>query len=234
MQKDTDNTINFENKEKAIILLSGGMDSALTLAFAIEMGYIPCALHINYNQKTMIKEKWCYEQLCDFYKITDKLEVDISYLAKIGGSSLTDQSIEVSKADLESHEVPSSYVPFRNANILAIATSWAEILGAKALFIGAVEEDSSGYPDTRKSFFEAFEKVIDTGTKPETKIRIITPVIDMSKRQIVQEGKKLNVPFDLTWSCYKSEDKACGECDSCALRLRGFAQANVNDPIEYK
>jgi 7-cyano-7-deazaguanine synthase len=160
--------------------------------------------------------------------------VDYSHLSKIGGSSLTDKNIAVSKADLSNKDIPTSYVPFRNANILSACVSWAEVLNAKAVFIGAVYEDSSGYPDCRPDFFSAFEKMIDLGTKPETKIKIETPIIHLSKAEIIKKGIELNAPLHLTWSCYQNEDEACGICDSCALRLRGFQKAGVDDPINYE
>jgi 7-cyano-7-deazaguanine synthase len=163
-----------------------------------------------------------------------RLEVSIEHLAKIGGSSLTDEQIAVSEADLGSKEIPTSYVPFRNANMLAIATSWAEVIGASAIYVGAVAEDSSGYPDCRPEFYEAFQKAIDAGTKPETQIEIRTPVIHLSKAEIVKKGIELGAPLHLSWSCYRSEDLACGTCDSCALRLRGFEEAGLKDPIRYE
>ena len=159
--------------------------------------------------------------------------MDVSHFTAIGGSSLTDASIEVAPPDLAAVEIPTSYVPFRNANILSIAVSWAEILGASALFIGAVEEDGSGYPDCRSEFYEAFQRVIDVGTKPETRIHLSTPVIRYSKSDIARRGVELGAPLHLTWSCYKRSDVACGECDSCALRLRGFSRAGLSDPIQY-
>jgi 7-cyano-7-deazaguanine synthase len=221
-----------QNKN-AIILLSGGMDSLVCTAIAKDMGYNLNALHINYKQRTEERELHSYNQICDYYQISSRLIVDISYLANIGASSLTDVNIEVTKADLENKEIPSSYVPFRNANILAIATSWAEVIKAESIIIGAVEEDSSGYPDTRSSFFSAFEKVISEGTKNEFSITIETPIIKLKKFEIVTKGIELNAPFELSWSCYKNNDIACGECDSCALRLRGFALASSRDPIQY-
>ena len=161
------------------------------------------------------------------------MDVSIEYLAKIGGSSLTDENIAVTEADLESKEVPTSYVPFRNANMLSIATSWAEVIGANAIYIGAVAEDSSGYPDCRPEFYDAFQHTINTGTKPDTHIQIRTPIIELSKAEIVKKGIELNAPLHLTWSCYRSSTQACGTCDSCALRLRGFAQAGIKDTITY-
>jgi len=220
-------------RHKAIVLVSGGMDSCLTAAYAYEK-YEPAFLHVNYGQRTQRRELKAFNDIAKFYGVKQKLVVDISHLKQIGGSSLTDKNISVSKANLKTKKIPSSYVPFRNANILAIAVSWAEVIGARAIYIGAVEEDSSGYPDCRKSFFRAYEKMIALGTKPESVIKINTPIINLSKKQIVEKSLKMNAPLHLTWSCYKSDTKACGECDSCALRLRGFAKAGKKDPIEYK
>lgn len=219
--------------KSAVVLLSGGMDSCVTAAILAAEGYELNLLHTNYGQRTQTKELSCFHAQADYFKAARRLVVDIGHLAAIGGSSLTDSHIEVSPAHLDSKEVPTSYVPFRNANILAIATSWTEVLGAHVIAIGAVEEDSSGYPDCRKEFFEAFEGAIALGTRPETTIHIKTPVIDMSKADIVRKGLELEAPLHLTWSCYKREDLACGECDSCALRLRGFEQAGATDPIPY-
>ena len=190
-------------------------------------------LHVSYGQRTERRERKAFNDIADFYNIEKRLDVSIEYLAKIGGSSLTDASIEVAEANLESKEIPTSYVPFRNANMLAIATSWAEVLRANSIYIGAVAEDSSGYPDCRPEFYAAFEKTIEIGTKPDTDIKIKTPIIYLSKAEIVKKGVELGAPLHLSWSCYRSEDVACGTCDSCALRLRGFANANVKDPISY-
>lgn len=218
--------------DKAIVLVSGGMDSLVSAAIASEK-YELAFLHINYGQRTEKRELKAFNDIADHYNVQIRLVVNIEYLAQIGGSSLTDKNIAVSKADVESKEVPTSYVPFRNANILAIATSWAEVIGASKIFIGAVEEDSSGYPDCREVFYDAFNKMIDLGTKPETSITIETPIIHMKKFEIIKLGSELNAPLGFSWSCYQSEDKACGECDSCALRLRGFQLAGIDDPIEY-
>ena len=207
------------------------MDSCVTVASAIAHGYKPAFLHINYGQRTESRELMAFNEIADHYQVNKKLVVNISHLSDIGASCLTDESIQVPNADLESDDIPISYVPFRNANILAAATSWAEVLGVKAIYVGAVEEDSSGYPDCRRSFFDAFEQTIDTGTKPGTQIKIITPLINLSKKEIVEKGISLNAPLHLTWSCYKNEDVPCGECDSCYLRARGFEQASVRDPI---
>lgn len=217
----------------AVVALSGGMDSLVTLAAIRAAGYDIAALHFNYGQRTQQRELEAFHAICDHYAITMRLVVDVAYLAAIGASSLTDPTIEVERADLGRRGIPSSYVPFRNANILAIATSWAEALGARAIGIGAVEEDSSGYPDCRQEFFRAFERVIELGTKPDTQITILTPVIDYRKADIVRRGVELGAPFELSWSCYVRSDVACGECDSCALRLRGFQQAGFEDPIPY-
>ncbi len=218
----------------AVVLLSGGMDSAVTAAIAKEQGYDIACLHLNYGQKTQERELKQFNKLCDEFGAVSRLVTDVRFLSQIGGSSLTDEKIEITDADLDSEEIPTSYVPFRNANILAIATSWAEVIGAETLFIGAVYEDSSGYPDTRREFFEAFEQVISTGTKPSTQIKIETPIIDMNKDEIIRKGQELNVPFSETWSCYRNNDVACGKCDSCGLRLRAFDRVGMEDPIEYK
>ncbi len=216
---------------RAVILVSGGMDSCVTAAIAKEDGHELCFLHLNYGQRTEKRELMAFHNIADFYDVKDRLVVDMSHLAQIGGSCLTDHIIDVPTADLDNEEIPISYVPFRNANILSAATSWAEVLGAKVLYIGAVEEDSSGYPDCRRSFYDAFERTIDEGTKPDTHIKIITPLIKLSKKEIILEGHALHAPINLSWSCYERENIPCGECDSCALRARGFAQAGMTDPI---
>ena len=222
-----------KSKETAVVLVSGGMDSALTAAYAHRENEL-AFLHVNYGQRTEERELRAFNEIADYYGVEKRLVVDISHLKDIGGSSLTDEKIEVSRADIESKEIPTSYVPFRNANILSIAVSWAEVLGAGRIYIGAVEEDSSGYPDCRREFFDAYNKMIEKGTKPDTHIRVETPIIDMTKKDIVLKSVEMKSPLELTWSCYKNNDIACGECDSCALRLRGFRQAGVEDPIKYK
>lgn len=219
--------------DKAIILVSGGMDSLVTAAIASQK-YEMAFLHVNYGQRTEKRELKAYNDIADHYDVKERLVVNIDYLAKIGGSSLTDKTIEVSKADIHSKEVPTSYVPFRNANILSIAVSWAEVIDAKKIFIGAIEEDSSGYPDCREVFYDAFNNMISLGTKPETVVGIETPIIHMKKHDIIKKGALLNAPFKLSWSCYQNEEKACGECDSCALRLKGFQEAGLVDPIDYE
>lgn len=217
----------------AVVALSGGMDSCVTAAIANQTHRLSM-IHINYGQRTESRELKAFHDVADFYNAEKRMIIDFGHFTKIGGSSLTDKSIEVAKADLCNKEIPSSYVPFRNANILSACVSYAEVIGANAVFIGAVYEDASGYPDCRPEFFEAYEKMVDLGTKPETKITIETPIIHFSKAEIVKKGIELNAPLNLTWSCYQSEDEACGVCDSCAFRLRGFEQAGVEDPIPYK
>lgn len=226
-------SLNKYARETAICLVSGGMDSCVTAAIAKTENDRLAFLHVNYGQRTEARERWAFGEIADFYEVEERLDVSIGYLAAIGGSSLTDDSIEVAEAHLQSKEIPTSYVPFRNANILAIATSWAEVLGARKIYIGAVSEDSSGYPDCRREFFDAFERTIETGTKPGTSISIVTPIINLSKAEIVNLGIKIGAPLELSWSCYRNEDLACGTCDSCALRLRGFERAGVADPIPY-
>lgn len=222
------------SKKVSIVLVSGGMDSCVTASMARIENDELAFLHISYGQITEVRERMAFNDLADHFDVEKRLDISIEYLTKIGGSSLTDASISVAEADLTSTEIPTSYVPFRNANMLSIATSWAEVIGATAIYIGAVFEDSSGYPDCRPEFYAAFQGAIDAGTKPGTHIEIRTPIIQLSKAEIVQKGIQLDAPLHLTWSCYRSESLACGTCDSCALRLRGFAQAGVIDPIAYR
>ncbi len=217
----------------AVVLMSGGMDSAVCAAIAREEGYDIAALHLNYGQRTERKELEAFHALADFYQAVQRLVVSVEHLAKIGGSSLVDEQMAIPEPQLNTDRIPNTYVPFRNAHILAIATSWAEVLGANVIFYGAVQEDSSGYPDCRQEFIEAYQRVIDVGTKPETAIVLKAPLLHRSKAEIVQLGASLGVPFHLTWSCYQSEDHACGVCESCALRLRGFQLAGIEDPIPY-
>ena len=223
-----------DGPQLAICLVSGGMDSCVTAAIARVESDELSFLHISYGQRTESRERTAFNDIADHYDVEKRLDISIEHLAKIGGSSLTDANINVTEANLESKEIPTSYVPFRNANMLAIAVSWAEVIGASSIYIGAVAEDSSGYPDCRPEFFEAFQRTIESGTKPETRIEIRTPIINLSKPEIVQKGIELNAPLHLTWSCYRSETLACGTCDSCVLRLRGFEWAGVKDPIRYE
>jgi 7-cyano-7-deazaguanine synthase len=220
-------------KKLAVVLVSGGMDSCVTAAIANKENDELALLHVSYGQRTEVRERRAYDEIAEFYNVKKRFAVSVEYLSKIGGSSLTDEKIKVSFADLESKEIPTSYVPFRNAHLLTIAASWAEVIGAGRIYIGAVSEDSSGYPDCRPEFFTAFQKTIEVGTKPQTKIEIRTPVIDLRKSEIVERGLELKAPLHLTWSCYQNTDFACGCCDSCSLRLRGFAEAGILDPIPY-
>ena len=219
--------------ELAVCLVSGGMDSCVTAAIARAENRELAFLHVSYGQRTEARERRAFGELADFYGVRRRLVVSLEHLARIGGSSLTDSSIPVSEADLASREIPTSYVPFRNAHMLSAATSWAEVLGASRIYIGAVAEDSSGYPDCRPEFYEAFERVIEVGTRPTTRVEIRTPVIHMRKSEIIRRGVALGAPLQLTWSCYQAEESACGRCDSCALRLRAFSEAGLKDPIPY-
>lgn len=219
---------------KAVVLLSGGMDSLVTTAVAQASGFELAAMHVNYGQRTWQKELVSFRSICEHYHIEKRLEIDAGFLGAIGGSSLTDSRMPVAGADLDGLIIPTSYVPFRNACFLSMAVSWAEVIGAGRIFIGAVEEDSSGYPDCRKQFYDAFDRLIELGTRPETDIAVETPLIAMQKVAIVRKGMELAVPFAMSWSCYKSEGRACGVCDSCARRLRAFAAAGLVDPIDYE
>jgi 7-cyano-7-deazaguanine synthase len=218
-------------KPRAVVLLSGGMDSCVCAALAAR-DYPTAALHISYGQRTEQRERESFLAICRQLNIQEKLLVRNQALAAIGGSALTDQNIAVPIAPTAQHDIPVTYVPFRNAHFLAVAVSWAEVLGASKIYIGAVEQDSSGYPDCRPAYYEAFNQVIKAGTKEGT-IEIVTPLIAMRKAEIIRLGLELDAPFDLTWSCYSHEDRACGVCDSCRLRLRAFAAAGVRDPIPY-
>jgi len=222
-----------DESERAICLVSGGMDSCVTAAIAHEENDELAFLHVSYGQRTEARERQAFAALADHYGVKLLLSISLEQLAQIGGSSLTDPEMAVTPPDLTSQLIPSSYVPFRNAHLLAAAVSWGEVIGASAIYIGAVAEDSSGYPDCRPEFYAAFQNVIDLGTKPETNIRIETPVIEMKKSEIVRRGLELGAPLQLTWSCYQASDIACGNCDSCALRLRAFREAGVADPIPY-
>ncbi len=219
-------------RDRAIVLASGGMDSCVTAAVAARK-YEPCFLHVSYGQRTESRERRAFEEMADHYGVAHRMVVRLDALARIGGSCLTDRSIPVPEADLDRTGVPVSYVPFRNAHLLATAVSWAEVLGARKIFIGAVEEDSSGYPDCTRVFYEAFNRLLEVGTRPETRVCVLAPLIGMRKSEIVRLGVELGAPLQLTWSCYRSEEKACGRCDSCALRLRAFEEAGVPDPVPY-
>jgi len=217
----------------AVCIISGGMDSALSAKIAQKEGYEIIALHFNYGQRTQNKELECFRKIAENVEASEVYEIDLPFFEQIGASALTDKSIEVPTGGLE-EGVPVTYVPFRNGIFLSIAASVAEKHGAEALFIGVVEEDSSGYPDCREDYIEQMQKAINLGTKDETNLTIEMPLVAMKKSEIVQRALALDVPLQNTWSCYKSEDAACGVCDSCRLRLRGFKEAGKTDPIDYQ
>jgi len=223
-------------KPKAVVLLSGGMDSCVTAAMANQTHRL-ALLHASYGQRTEKRERRAFDEIADFYGARERLAVRFDAFAQIGGSALTDASVampESGEALAADAAMPVTYVPFRNAHFLSAAVSWAEVIGANAIFIGAVAEDSSGYPDCRPEYYRAFENLIREGTRPETRIEIVTPVIAMRKSEIVRRGLELGAPLGRTWSCYQFEDEACGVCDSCRLRLRAFAEAGAPDPIAYR
>ena len=214
-----------------MVLLSGGMDSCVCAALAVR-DYAAAAVHVSYGQRTEERERQSFLAICQRLKIHDRLMVRNDALRQIGGSALTDETIDVPESESVGQSIPVTYVPFRNAHFLAVAVSWAEVLGAEKVYIGAVEPDSSGYPDCRPAYYKAFNEVVKAGTK-DGRIEIVTPLIAMHKAEIVRLGLELGAPFDLTWSCYSREDQACGVCDSCVLRLRAFRSAGAQDPIPY-
>ena len=218
-------------KEIAVVIVSGGMDSAVVCGIA-EKEYNLALLHLNYGQKTEKRELKSFNSLVDFYKVKKKLVVTFEHFKKIGGTSLVDENLEI-PIGLSGGDIPTTYVPFRNAQFLSIAVSWAEVIGASSIFCGATEEDAAGYPDCREEFYTVFRKLTEVGTKKETKIEILTPLINLKKSEIIKLGTELEVPFELTWSCYRNNDIACGVCDSCLRRLRAFKEAAVEDKIEY-
>jgi 7-cyano-7-deazaguanine synthase len=229
------------DQRKAVVLLSGGMDSCVCTAIARERhGASNVALlHAGYGQRTQERERRAFEGIADFYEVRERLVVQLGHFRAIGGSALTDMKISVPENELgtpgpRGGTIPVTYVPFRNAHFLSVAVSWAEAIGAGAIYIGAVAEDSSGYPDCRPEYYRVFQELIRVGTRPETQIEIVTPVITLKKSEIIRRGIELGAPLQLTWSCYQNEDAACGACDSCLLRLRAFAEAGVPDPIPYR
>jgi 7-cyano-7-deazaguanine synthase len=213
------------------------MDSCVTATIARQTHDL-ALVHASYGQRTERRERQAFDEIADFYGVRDRLVVQLDHFAQIGGSALTDARISVPEAQASSpsssNEIPPTYVPFRNAHFLAVAVSWAEVIGATAVFIGAVAEDSSGYPDCRPEYYRVFQQLVREGTRPETHIEIVTPVIGMRKWQIIKRGMELGAPLDRTWSCYQFEDEACGVCDSCRLRLDAFAEAGISDPIAYR
>lgn len=226
---------------KAVVLLSGGMDSCVCAAIACERhGVLNVAfLHASYGQRTELREARAFREIADFYGIKQRLMAKLDHFRAMGGSALTDTSIAVPENELggtngNGHEIPVTYVPFRNAHFLSVGVSWAEVIGAGAIYIGAVAEDSSGYPDCRPEYYRVFQELIRVGTRPETEIEILTPVIKMKKSEIISKGLELGAPLRLTWSCYQNADEACGVCDSCLLRLQAFEEAGVPDPVAYR
>ncbi len=225
-------------KPKAVVLLSGGMDSCVTAAIAHQEHRL-ALVHASYGQRTERRERQAFEQVADFYGVRERLVARLEHFAQIGGSALTDSRIAVPESGVHAEarglrSIPVTYVPFRNAHFLSVAVSWAEVIGARSVFIGAVAEDSSGYPDCRPEYYRVFAELVRAGTRPETQIGIVTPVIELRKSEIVRWGIELGAPLHLTWSCYQFEDAACGVCDSCRLRLRAFAEAGQSDPIPYR
>jgi len=224
-----------------VVLLSGGMDSCVSTAIARERhgaGNI-ALLHAGYGQRTERRERRAFEEIADFYGVRERLVVELDHFRAIGGSALTDEKIAVPENERgatgrNGSAIPVTYVPFRNAHFLSVAVSWAEAIGAGAIYIGAVAEDSSGYPDCRPEYYQVFQELIRVGTRPETHIAMVTPVIQMKKSGIIRRGFELGAPLHLTWSCYQEEEMACGVCDSCLLRLRAFAEAGATDPIPYR
>jgi 7-cyano-7-deazaguanine synthase len=234
-------TTRITDARKAVVLLSGGMDSCVSAAIARERhgaGNI-ALLHAGYGQRTERRERRAFEDIAEFYGVRERLVVQLDHFRSIGGSALTDTRIAVPENELgakapHGNSIPVTYVPFRNAHFLSVAVSWGEAIGAGAIYIGAVAEDSSGYPDCRPEYYLVFQELIRVGTRPETQIEIVTPVITLKKSEIIRKGIELGAPLHLTWSCYQNEEAACGACDSCLLRLRAFAEAGVPDPIPYR
>ncbi|RQH00122.1 7-cyano-7-deazaguanine synthase QueC [Natrarchaeobius oligotrophus] len=230
---DGSDTRTASERSGAVVLLSGGMDSATAAYEALDHGYEIHALHASYGQRTEDRECECARRIAGLLEASDFLRVETDHLARIGASSLTDENVGVADADLGSDEIPSSYVPFRNANLLSMAVSYAEATGCEAVFVGAHSEDFSGYPDCRPEFFEAFERLVADGTKPDTDISIEAPFVERSKTEIAERGVELEVPYEHTWSCYRESEPACGTCDACAYRLQAFQRIGVRDPIPY-
>jgi 7-cyano-7-deazaguanine synthase len=220
------------DSKKAVCIMSGGMDSTLAAYILASQGYSIVAVHFNYHQRTQQKELQCFKSIAEALGAAQTYEIDLDFFEQIGASALTDHAIEVPTGGLE-EGVPVTYVPFRNGIFLSIAAAIAEKEGASVIGIGVVEEDSSGYPDCREAYIEAMQRAINLGTKEHTNIEIAMPLVHMKKEQIVTEALRYDVPLELTWSCYQNEEKACGVCDSCRLRLKGFSLAGCEDPIAY-
>jgi 7-cyano-7-deazaguanine synthase len=227
------NEIDMTEKNLAVVLLSGGLDSCVTMAIAREKHNV-ALLHVGYAQRTQTREYNAFRSIARFYKVpeTRTLAIELDFLRKIGGSSLTDPNIPVDK-DKKNVDIPTSYVPFRNTHLLSIAVSWAEAIKADSVYIGAVQQDDPDYPDCRAEYYEAYNRLVEVGTKPSTHIKVVTPLLNMNKSEIVKKGIELAAPLQLTWSCYERNDKACGRCQSCRIRLKAFADAGVEDKIHY-
>jgi len=216
--------------DRGIVLVSGGMDSLVAAAIAVQE-CTPAFLHVSYGQRTQQRELECFHRITDHYEVRHRLVVRADALAKIGGSALTDNRIPVEDAVAVGNRVPATYVPFRNTHLLAAAVSWAEVLGAQRVYIGAVEQDAPGYPDCRREYYQVFNELIEVGTKGDPPIRVYTPLIGLSKVEIVQLGARMRAPFELTWSCYRSEERPCGTCHSCVVRAAAFREASLPDPV---
>jgi 7-cyano-7-deazaguanine synthase len=224
-----------DERPAAVVALSGGLDSCVTAALAAQENRL-ALLHVTYGQRTAARERRAFDDIADAFGVPAgrRLVAELSYLARIGGSSLTDPARDVPADGARGSDIPNTYVPFRNTHILSVAVSWAEVIAAPRVYIGAVESDGSGYPDCRPAYFAAFQSLVDLGTRPETDVRIETPVLAMRKADIVRRGVELGAPLHLTWSCYQETERACGRCDSCVLRRRAFEEAGVADPIPYQ
>jgi 7-cyano-7-deazaguanine synthase len=222
-----------DNKGLAIVLLSGGLDSCVTTAIA-NVEHTIALLHVGYSQRTQSREYKSFRAVANYYKVPEAriLSTRLDYLSKIGGSSLTDPDIPVDK-DSSNRQIPMSYVPFRNTHLLSIAVSWAEVIKAEEVYIGAVQQDSPDYPDCRAEYYDAFNRLVEVGTKPSTNIKVVTPLLRMKKSEIVRKGIELTAPLNLTWSCYERNDMACGHCQSCTLRLKAFDDVGAEDRIPY-
>jgi 7-cyano-7-deazaguanine synthase len=217
----------------AVVLLSGGLDSCVSAAVAARDYSELAFLHVSYGQRTEARERKSFEDIAGFYGVSRRLVVPVPFFSIIGGSSLTDQTLAVPEGP-PGEGIPTTYVPFRNAHLIAMGVSWAEVIGAKAVFIGANELDSSGYPDCRREYLDVYQRLIEEGTRPGSGIRLVAPLIELGKTQIVRLGASLAAPLHLTWSCYQNSERACGRCESCILRRRGFEEAGIPDPLPYE
>ncbi|MCP4265182.1 MAG: 7-cyano-7-deazaguanine synthase QueC [Candidatus Brocadiaceae bacterium] len=226
---------NIPESNLAVVLLSGGLDSCVTMAMAMQTHKI-ALLHVGYSQRTQTREYNAFRAISRYYKVQESktLAIELDYLKKIGGSSLTNHKLPINKDnDNENNGIPNTYVPFRNTHLLSIAVSWAEVINAGAIYIGAIQQDDPDYPDCRAEYYDAFNRLVEVGTKPTTNIKVVTPLLNMSKAEIVKKGIELAAPLQLTWSCYERNDKACGHCQSCLIRLKAFEDAGFKDKIQY-